>query len=215
MKVGTDGVLLGAWAEGGRRVLDIGTGTGLIALMMAQRFPMAEVTGIDIDDDACAQARENILSSPFHDRIKIEHKALQSYAEDDLRYDSIVSNPPFFEGGIRNPDEKRNTARHTDTLSLHDLFVGVDRLLSDEGVFSMVMPADRLRDLVSEGIACGFAMTRKCCVRTKPQKPVSRCLVEFSRSRTSLVKEEHFLMDFDVGRSEWYSALTEDFYLNV
>lgn len=153
MKVGTDGVLLGAWAQGGRRILDIGSGTGLISLMMAQRFPEAEVVGIDMDADACGQARENVMASPFRDRVEIECCRLQDFGgagvsktaealetaeglKADGVFDAIVSNPPFFVDSLKNPDSKRTMARHTDSLPFRDLFAGVKRLLSDE-VFSL------------------------------------------------------------------------------
>lgn len=116
MKVGTDGVLLGAWAQGGRRILDIGSGTGLISLMMAQRFPEAEVVGIDMDADACGQARENVMASPFRDRVEIECCRLQDFGgaseaaeasgtTEVLKaagvFDAIVSNPPFFVDSLK------------------------------------------------------------------------------------------------------------------
>lgn len=99
MKVGTDGVLLGAWASGGTRILDIGCGTGLIALMMAQRFPAAQVVGIDIDEEACGQARENVAASSFSDRIDVAHCRLQDYSGEE--FDAIVSNPPFFLNSLK------------------------------------------------------------------------------------------------------------------
>ena len=105
MKVGTDGVLLGAWAQGGTRILDIGTGTALMALMLAQRFPDAYVTGIDIDDEACQQARENVANTPFADRVEVVHQAVQAFMpQEGGVYDSIVSNPPYFHNSLKNPD---------------------------------------------------------------------------------------------------------------
>ena len=147
MKVGTDGVLLGAWAQGGSRILDIGTGTGIIAMMMAQRFPDADITAIDIDAEACKQAAENVRESVFKGRIIVKEEALQSYCRNHLEqqhplYDSIVSNPPFFVNSLRNPDARRTTARHTDSLSFAELFRSVSRLLSDDGMFSAIIPTD-------------------------------------------------------------------------
>lgn len=106
MKVGTDGVLLGAWADGGRRILDIGTGTGIIALMMAQRFPDAAIDAIEIDHDACRQAAGNIAATPFADRIRIHECPIQHF-QTTMRYDAIVSNPPYFINSMKNPDKKR------------------------------------------------------------------------------------------------------------
>ena len=121
MKVGTDGVLLGAWAPGGKRILDVGSGTGLISLMMAQRFPEAQVLGIDMDGEACEEAAENVAASPFADRVEIECCRLQDYHSAES-FDAIVSNPPFFLNSLKNPDSKRTMARHTDSLPFRDLF---------------------------------------------------------------------------------------------
>ena len=138
MKVGTDGVLLGAWAEGGRRILDIGTGTGVIALMMAQRFADATVTAIDIDDEACAQARENASASPFANRVSVVHSSVQSFAADFLEkcsqndslklFDSIVSNPPFFEQSLKNA---LLGSTRTDDVSTDSVDAGIEVVETD------------------------------------------------------------------------------------
>ena len=212
MKVGTDGVLLGAWAEGGRRILDVGSGTGLIALMMAQRFPDAVVDGIDIDCDACEEARENALTSPFADRIGILNSRLQDYQAP--LYDAIVSNPPFFVGSLKNPDEKRSMARHTDSLPFNDWFDGARRLLKADGVFSVIVPQEVKEDVVSEGYVVGFRLVRQCAVKTVERKSPKRYLLAFSKGgERTLVSEEGILNAADGQRSEWYSKLTKDFYL--
>ena len=212
MKVGTDGVLLGAWAEGGRRILDVGSGTGLIALMMAQRFPDAVVDGIDIDCDACEEARENALTSPFADRIGILNSRLQDYQAP--LYDAIVSNPPFFVGSLKNPDEKRSMARHTDSLPFNDLFDGARRLLKADGVFSVIVPQEVKEDVVSEGYVVGFRLVRQCAVKTVERKSPKRYLLTFSKGgERTLVSEEGILNAADGQRSGWYSKLTKDFYL--
>lgn len=122
MKVGTDGVLLGAWAKGGTRILDIGTGTGLIALMMAQRFSTAQIDAIEIDKGALEDAHHNVSASPFNDRINILNSSLQDYAscsenQEGGIYDAIVCNPPYFINSLKNPLQQRTTARHTDSLT--------------------------------------------------------------------------------------------------
>ena len=149
MKVGTDGVLLGAWAPGGKHILDVGSGTGLISLMMAQRFPEAQVLGIDMDGEACEEAAENVAASPFADRVEIECCRLQDYHSAES-FDAIVSNPPFFLNSLKNPDSKRTMARHTDSLPFRDLFRGAKMLLSDDGVFSVIVPSEVLEVVVSE-----------------------------------------------------------------
>ena len=123
MKVGTDGTLIGAWFSAdcnNSRILDIGTGTGLIAIMAAQRFSGAQVVGIDIDSDCIEQANENVAASPWCDRISIIHSALQEFTSSE-GFDAIVSNPPYFVDSLLSPDEKRSTARHANTLSFNDL----------------------------------------------------------------------------------------------
>ncbi len=121
MKVGTDGVLLGAWARGGNRILDIGTGTGVIALMMAQRFPQAMIDAIEIDHGAAAQAAENAARSPFADRIHITETALQNF-NPDIHYNIIVTNPPFFAHSLSAPETSRSLARQTDSLPFSAIF---------------------------------------------------------------------------------------------
>lgn len=152
MKVGTDGVLLGAWAgtESCNRILDIGTGTGLIALMLAQRSK-AVIDAIDIDADACLQAQENAESSPFAGRINVRHCALADFAQAATNlYDLIVSNPPYFVDSLKCPDRQRNTARHTDTLTLEDLLQDSRKLLAPQGRIALI-PALR-----PERASCGL-----------------------------------------------------------
>ncbi|MBD9059318.1 MAG: methyltransferase domain-containing protein [Prevotella copri] len=213
MKVGTDGVLLGAWAQGGCRILDIGSGTGLISLMMAQRFPEAEVVGIDMDADACGQARENVMTSPFRDRVEIVCCRLQDFGGAGV-FDAIVSNPPFFVDSLKNPDSKRTMARHTDSLPFRDLFAGVKRLLSDEGVFSAIVPAEVVEQFVAESCILGFYLIRKCGVKTVERKQPKRFMLSFAKHRISPY-EEHVetMMDSHGNRSEWYRKITEEFYL--
>ena len=213
MKVGTDGVLLGAWAQGGCRILDIGSGTGLISLMMAQRFPEAEVVGIDMDADACGQARENVMASPFRDRVEIVCCRLQDFGGAGV-FDAIVSNPPFFVDSLKNPDSKRTMARHTDSLPFRDLFAGVKRLLSDDGIFSAIVPVEVVEQFVAESCILGFYLIRKCGVKTVERKQPKRFMLSFAKHRISPY-EEHVetMMDSQGNRSEWYRKITEEFYL--
>ena len=217
MKVGTDGVLLGAWAEGGRHILDIGSGTGLISLMMAQRFPDAQVVGIDMDGEACEQARENVTASPFTNRVEIVESRLQDFClgtSPEHLFDAIVSNPPFFLDSLKNPDVKRSMARHADSLPFRDLFAGVKRLLTDDGVFSAVIPVDVLETFSAEACFSGFLLERKCLVKTVDRKQPKRCLVSFVRHRRKDFEiTTECLMDADGNRSPWYAKITEEFYV--
>ncbi len=213
MKVGTDGVLLGAWANGGRRVLDIGTGTGLVALMMAQRYEDACVTAIDIDNDAFQQAKENIQASPFADRITVIKGDICRWQE-EMPYDAIVSNPPYFEQSLPSPDEQRTLARHTATLSYRDLMESSWRLLSDDGEFSVVIPADCKDRLEREAVLKGFFKVRECAIKTTPSKQPRRYLLAFRKHPACQLQAEEGVLEIaPKRRSEWYQQLTKDFYL--
>ena len=218
MKVGTDGTLLGAWAtapEGQSRILDIGTGTGLIALMMAQRYPEAQLSAVDIDSDAVAQARENVALSPFAARIAVSLCDIKDFEGEQL-FDAIVSNPPFFpeEQSMGAPDRKRLLARQSNTLDVHKLVGSVCRLLKPEGRFSVIIPTFLYGMMVGETVMAGLHLSRVCYVRTTPRKEPKRVLVEFSKLPVSqLDKEEQVLEVSPRVRSTWYSHLTQDFYI--
>ena len=214
MKVGTDGVLLGAWALGGKRILDIGSGTGLISLMMAQRYPEAQVVGIDLDAEACAEARENVAASPFADRVNIVDCRLQDY-ESVEKFDAIVSNPPFFLNSLKNPDSKRSMARHADSLPFRELFRGVKLLLSDDGVFSAIIPVEVLEAFASEGYMHGFYLLRQCGIKTVERKQPKRYLLTFAKHRCMEMDDMvETMMDSEGNRSEWYAKITEEFYVS-
>ena len=213
MKVGTDGVLLGAWAPGGKRILDVGSGTGLISLMMAQRFPEAQVLGIDMDGEACEEAAENVAASPFAGSVHVSHCPLQDFLSSQP-YDAIVSNPPFFVDSLKNPDVKRSLARHTDTLPFADLFAGARRLLTEHGFLSIVVPTEVFDRMEEEAYYKGFTLVRKCMVKTVERKAPKRLLLTFSRSRMGNFEESTEVLQLpDGSRSEWYSRLTEEFYI--
>ena len=220
MKVGTDGVLLGAWAQGGERVLDIGTGTGVIALMMAQRYAEAHVVAVDIDEAAVRQARQNADASPFGDRVEVVLSSIQDYAtscslsfgegqgEVPSHFDSIVCNPPFFVDSLKAPDQQRSLARHADTLPFAELMRAAYRLLSDDGELSLVIPFDYRRRLDGEAFLCGFFPSRVCAVRTKSTKPVRRYLLAYRKRPCPCHHDE-----LTIGDAR-YQQLTRDFYLN-
>ena len=204
MKVGTDGVLLGARANGGKRVLDAGTGTGIIALMMAQRYPNAVVTAIDIDEGAVKQAQQNVAQSPFAQQITVLHNTLQEHQGE---YDAIISNPPFFIDSLAAPDEQRNVARHTQTLTYTELMQAAWRLLSDEGELSVVVPFDYRKRMEDEAIFVGFFPSKVCAVKTTERKPAKRYLLSFKKHPCRCEQEQ-----LTIG-SERYQELTKEFYL--
>lgn len=209
MKVGTDGTLLGAWANGGERILDIGTGTGLIALMMAQRFPKAKVTAIDIDDMACQQAQQNIALSPFDVEVQ-----LQDVLNMQGAYDCLVCNPPFFITSLECPDEHRAIARHASNLTYRKLIQSARRLLTDDGEFSLIIPADTKHIMEMEASLVGFFKSRECAVKTTPQKAPKRYLLAFVKHCPQTTQTEEGIIEISPNvRSEWYQHLTADFYL--
>ena len=212
MKVGTDGLLLGAWAQGGKHVLDIGTGTGLIALMMAQRFPEAHVDAIDIDADAASQAEDNARRSPFADRVAVRCVSLQEYVA-EREYDSIVCNPPFFTQSLQSPDSKRTLARHSIALPFDDLFRHARRLMSEDGVLSIVVPSDALSQIETAAVMNNLFLVRRCFVRTTRKKPARRLLLSFSQKPSPFHDEEGVIQEAVNEPSEWYRNLTCDFLL--
>ena len=214
MKVGTDGVLLGCWAttpsypspQGrGIRILDIGTGSGLIARMLMQRFPEAEVEGIDIDVAAVEQAREN--------GVKAFVSSLQEWHS---TYDLIVSNPPYFQNSLKNPDKGRQTARHTDTLSYEELMRHSARLLKEGGQLALILPAEAEDEIRQMAAGEGLYLARVTRVYSKVSKPARRVLLlfEITKSRGYKITTDSLILENETGgRSAEYQELTKDFYL--
>lgn len=210
MKVGTDGVLLGAWARGGSRVLDVGTGTGLIALMMAQRYPKAMVGAIDIDEGAVRQASENVEMAQCQDRVTVLQQSVQEFAKVERLagfYDAVVSNPPFFVDALKAPDEQRSVARHAETLTYAELMDAAWTLLRDDGELSVVVPFDYRKRMEDEATFRGFFQSRVCAVRTVEGKPARRFLLAF---RKHPCERDYQVMTIG---DEAYKQLTGDFYL--
>lgn len=215
MKVGTDGVLLGAWARVGqaRNILDIGTGTGLVALMSAQRS-QAKIVAIDIDGEAVSQARENVLSSPWKDRVEVKLQDVCSYVP-GMFFDVVVSNPPYFANSLKGSDIQRNMARHTDCLDFRKLIKSVVRLLHPEGAFSVVVPADGMEEFASIALEYGFCLSRRTWVRTKPGAIPKRVLLEWKKTFAGCVEDELVVELSRHVYSKEYITLTKDFYLKM
>ncbi len=216
MKVGTDGVLLGAWAstEKVKRALDVGTGTGLIALMLAQRSS-AKVDAIEIEEDAVLQARNNFLNSPWKDRLQVYHTSLQDFSSFDKEYDLIVSNPPYFSVSSLTPPYRRAIARHTDKLSPGDLIACTTKFLAKNGRFAIIYPVNEFNFFLETASDYNLFMSRYTEVLPTPQKPAKRILAEFSFQKSPF--EKNTIVIERNGRhqfSEEYKSLTEDFYLN-
>lgn len=219
MKVGTDGVLLGAWAgaESCNRILDIGTGSGLIALMLAQRCK-AVIDAIDIDADACLQAQENADASPFAGRIRIRHSALADFAQagTDL-YDLIVSNPPYFADSLKCPDRKRNTARHTDTLTLEELLQDSRKLLAPQGRIALILPYDRKKHLADCIRTQELYLSKETAVIPVSGAEPKRLLVELKADppASSVCSDRLVIERTGHQFTDEYIRLTQDFYLKM
>ena len=186
---------------------------GLIALMMAQRYPEALVIAIDIDKKAVFQAQENVSASPFADRIKVLEADVQTF-EDSEKFDSIVCNPPFFEDSLVCPDPQRTEARHTVSLGYRQLMESAFRLLKDDGRFSVIIPADCRSRLESEAHLRGFFISRLCSVQTTPKKAPKRYMIEFAKHPVNETDITNGILEsLPQIRSDWYRELTQDFYI--
>lgn len=218
MKVGTDGVLLGAWASVDEvtRVLDIGTGTGLIALMLAQRSE-ASVDAIDIDEGAYSQALDNVNSSPFAERIRLYHAPLSRFALSSIGgYDLIVSNPPYFTDSLKSPDKSRSLARHDDSLTLDELFRLSIPLLTPSGRLALVLPFDKLKELEELSSINHLSILRQTHVCPTPDSAPKRLLVELSRQSLPTPPADRLIIELARHQySEGYIEMTKGFYLGM
>lgn len=218
MKVGTDAVLLGAWVvpNGSKNVLDIGTGTGVIALMLAQKTK-AHIDAIDIDENAFVQAKQNVSESKFSNQISVTHTSLQEYSKSaGIKYNLIVTNPPYFEQSLKSTDEQRSFARHADVLPFEELIDGVIKLLDQKGKFCLILPtleAEKFRVLAQKK---GLFLSKLLRVKSKVNKDTDKRYLmqfeitptEFSEQTIAIEQEErhHYTDD--------YKELTKDYYLN-
>lgn len=221
MKIGTDGILLGAWApaEQPELILDIGTGTGLIALMMAQRFPNAIVDAVEVEPNAAEQAARNFSSSPWPDRLNLHHQTIQSFASSGLRnkaYSLIVSNPPWFADSLKSNEIRRNLARHTDSLSHDELLNSVRLLLHSSGRFAVVLPFGDSTSFIHSAHQRNLFCRRQCHVRSKPSLSPHRVLLEFETvPAESPVIPQELIIENEQHHdyTESFRKLTRDFYL--
>ena len=217
MKVGIDGVLLGAWAlaENPSAILDVGAGTGLIALMMAQRFPTASVDAVEVDASACEDARFNFGQSLWNERLWLFQTSFQQFAEESVtKYDLVVSNPPFFENSVNVKTVSRELARNSENLGLDELCSGAGKILSEDGVFAVVFPFQRFDELVQVASKNGLFLKRFIKIRPNPEKPFHRILAEFSKNEGIISVKELVIesMKHD-DYTDDYRVLTRDFYL--
>lgn len=215
MKVGTDGVLLGSWANGGEHILDIGTGTGLLALMMAQRFEKSLIDAIEIEENAYQQAVQNVAKSVFKSKINIIHSSLQNFAKSNInQYDSIICNPPYFVNSLKNNKKSKTIARHNDTLPFNELISSAYKLLKTEGTLSLVLPVNIFPLIETEAVIYGFFLNRKISIKTTEKKQPKRVLVEYKKEPTQIETSTEYLLNQNGEKSIWYQQLTNIFYIN-
>ena len=214
-KVGTDGVLLGACADitGVRSILDIGSGTGLISIMLEQRCG-AEITAIEPDEASFLQTCENISLCPWPERIKGIHTTLQNFDQEHIRFDLIVTNPPYFNDSLKNPDPRKSSARHTDSLSSEDILRGASKFLTEEGSLQLILPYAEGNIFIAEANKFGLYCNSILKIRPLPTSEIRRLILTFSRIKKKPV--ESFLTIEHGSRHEFteeYINLTKEFYL--
>jgi tRNA1Val (adenine37-N6)-methyltransferase len=218
MKVCTDACVLGAWVhvENADRILDIGTGTGLLSLMVAQRNTYAAIDAVEIEAEAFYQAGENVANSPFKERITLFHSAIQDFESEHL-YDLIICNPPFFQSDLRSPEEKINLAHHAETLDFHELLDSVQRLLKPEGRFAVMLPVEegsRFKELASSQ---NWHLNHELTLFHQPDKKAFRLLMEFQGAEATIHAETTSDLNIyeadGVTHDAKFRELLKDFYL--
>ncbi|GHM98589.1 tRNA1(Val) (adenine(37)-N6)-methyltransferase [Cytophagales bacterium WSM2-2] len=215
MKVGTDAVLLGAWVRINRakHILDIGAGSGVISLMLAQRSGEdALVDAVEIVKADAEQANENVLNSPWPNKVTIYQKAIQAF-DPPYKYDLIVSNPPYFVNSLLPPSESRVKARHTISLSFEELLEHSLRLLNRNGRLAVILPHDEGNTFRSMALAKKLHLLRETAFYSRMDKPQERWLFEFSQTPQKGISGSLTLYDSNSNKSSGYRAITDDFYL--
>jgi tRNA1Val (adenine37-N6)-methyltransferase len=218
MKVNTDGILLGAWAdlEGSKRILDIGSGNGLITMMLAQRYTDAIITGVDIDAGSCEDAQENFENCSFKERITCVNQSIQDFARFSKEgFDHIVSNPPFFSGGTFSTNENKANVRHTIKLAHGDLINAVNKLLSPKGKLSVILPVIEGLRFIEFSERGQLNLLRKCEVYSRDSNPSERLLLTFGKEKISKVEASSIVIHDGQSNSysDTYKELTGNFYL--
>ncbi len=217
MKVGTDGVLLGAWSriDGCANVLDVGTGTGLIALMIAQRNCNVCIDAIDIDKGCVLQAQHNVANSTFSHRIDVQQKPFQDFAQQvDKKYDLIISNPPYFQNSLKSPVLTRNYARHNDSLSFYEIISEGALLLNERGCVSLILPYEFKQTILEHAKSVNLHPHRIANVFPVAHKPAKRLLVEFAKYEEQCIEEDIIIERSRHQYTDEFKALTIDFYLD-
>jgi len=219
MKVCTDSCLFGALVPAGmNKVLDIGTGTGLLSLMLAQKDPLAKIDAVEIDEAAAEQAKNNFASSPWADRLNIFNADILNFETgppDSVieKYDCIISNPPFFEDDLRSSEQKKNIAKHDTSLSLTELIKIAEALLTKDGSFALLLPYHRVNYFIEEATRSGMHLTRQILVRQTAGHDLFRGILFFRRMKSHLENTEIIIKDHDGKYTAEFTAALKDYYL--
>ncbi len=218
MKIGTDAVLLGIWTDvkGVSNILDVGTGSGIIALLLASRTTDAVIHAIDIHNDSCLEAAENFRGSPYGNRMAVFHDDFVRFApKHATQYDLIVSNPPFFVNDMRSSSSEKVLARHTQSLDYNTLVDGVKKLLAPKGIFSLVLPYVQKQHFVSLAAAAGLHLQREMLIFPKPCYPPNRINMQFGFEQKPVVSEKFIIRNEDGSFTKRYKDYTGDYYISV
>jgi tRNA1Val (adenine37-N6)-methyltransferase len=222
MKVGIDGVLLGAWADisEAKNVLDIGTGSGLIALMVAQRNSVAHILAIDIDENAMAQAQENFRNSVYFNRITVKNIDFRKFSPENEKFDHIICNPPFFVNSLQSPENQRTVARHSVCLTHEELLEKAKNLICEKGKISLILPTTESEKILDLANKIGLFCFRQTTIFPKPNKFAKRILFEFvfNKNTVSQTFIENYLTLETEQRGVYtkeYTELVKDFYLKM
>lgn len=213
LKVGTDSMLLGSFCswENPKRLLDIGTGTGVLALMSAQRFSFEEITGIELSEEACMDAQINAENNPFPSKISILNQAIQDYVPNQ-QFDAIISNPPFFENSSKNQNEHKSLARHTESLSYTELIESISRLLTEKGKAWIILPFERKENILELADNSGLSPADLITIFGKPDKPV-RIVISLTKQQVSEARTSSLCIRNENGSyTEEYKILTQKFH---
>lgn len=222
LKVSTDSCVFGAWIakkiaahpQQVMRCLDIGAGTGLLMLMMAQQFP-GVIDGVEIDAASCEQATENITASKWYNRLKLYHSDVKLFSLPH-RYDFIFSNPPFYEADLKSPNTRYNFARHSDGLTLQDLLEVTNRNLAEKGQFAVLLPWHRVSYFVELAVSYGLYLAAQLSMRQDLQHPHFRAVLLFNRKNTGQVKKEELVIRQSPDQyTPVFISLLKDYYLHL
>ncbi|PRD33426.1 UNVERIFIED_CONTAM: tRNA1(Val) (adenine(37)-N6)-methyltransferase [Trichonephila clavipes] len=226
MRINTDGVLLGATAgfhreeavdgtavnPGSMDILDIGTGTGVIALMLAQRFEQANVWGVEIDELAAETAGMNFKQSPFKDRMQLVHGDIFHW-QTELQFDLIVSNPPFYLNSLHNPDQRKKVAKHTDDTFFKGMIKFASERLKPDGQIQLIVPIEMEQFLIDEAVEHGLEWNGQCNIRSFEDSDSFRCIISFARKAHQPKTEEFIIYKGRGIYSDAYNHLLEPFFL--